>query len=429
MEIKSGTKKKVFQLHPSQKEVINDRHRYRVINAGRRFGKSVLVAWEMFARAISSEGGRIPYYAPTRDDARDIMWKMLKEICAPLIVGEANESRLEMNIKNKFGGTSLIVLYGWEAVQERGKGVGVKNNHIYFDEVAKYKNFSYGWEEILKPTLLDLKGGATFISTPNGFNHFYDLSLKENENPDWKYFHFTTYDNPYMSPEEIEKERNEMTEDRFAQEFLGEFRKREGLVYKEFRRETHVIKQLPEDLEVLYRLGGIDWGHTHPCAVITILKDYNSNYYISEEFYKQGLTEEDIIDYTVSSKFNKVFPDPENASGIEGLKRRGVNVKTVNKSSGSIVSGVNKVRELLKQNRIFVVGSCTNVIQEFEGYSYPEEKNGDINEKPLKENDDAMDAIRYVIMSDIDSNGARGPQVHYGTGNIHGNRINLNKFR
>lgn len=422
-------KNKNFNLHAAQCQVVNDTHRFRVINAGRRFGKSTLVAWEMFAMAVANENARVPYYAPTRDDARDIMWKTLKDICDPLIVGEPNESRLEINVRNQYGGVSLIVLYGWEAVQERGKGVGVKNNHIFLDEVSKFKNFEYGWEEILSPTLLDLKGGATFISTPNGFNHFYDLSLMEGTNTDWKYFHFTSYDNPFLDMEEINKKKNEITEDRFAQEYMGEFRKKEGLVYKEFRRDIHVVKEVPQDLEVVYKLGGVDWGHTHPCAVITIKKDYDGNYWITDEFFKQGLTEEDIIDYTVSAKFNKVYPDPENASGIEGLRRRGVNVKQVKKVSGSVVSGINKVREMLKQNRIRVVSSCVNVIQEFESYSYPEDKNDVINEKPLKENDDAMDAIRYVLMSDIDMPHGGAPTVSYGTSKPYGTRINIHKFR
>lgn len=419
--------KKHFTLHDGQKLVVNDRHRYRVINAGRRWGKSTLVAWEMFAMALSNDKARIPYYAPTRDDARDIMWNTLKEICAPAIVGEPNESRLEIHIKNKFNTVSLIVLYGWEAVQERGKGVGVKNNHIFLDEVSKFKNFYYGWQEILGPTLLDLKGGATFISTPNGFNHFYDLSLMEgdkNSGKDWKYFHFTSYDNPYLDPEEIAKKKMEITSDRFAQEYLGEFRKKEGLVYKDFSRLTNVIDRLPEDIEVMYTYGGVDWGHTHPCAIITIKKDYNGNYWITDEFYKTGQTESMIVDKVVSYGFNKVFPDPENASGIDALKKAGVNIRDVNKGRNSVVSGISKVQELIKQGRLKVLARCKNTIQEFEQYSYPDDKGKLPDENPEKENDDAMDAIRYVLMTDIDKNVGGAPKVHYGNNSTFINRTN-----
>ena len=431
--------KKPFTLHNTQVSAAIDTHRFRVINAGRRWGKSTLVAWEMLAIAISQENARVPYYAPTRDDARDIMWKPLKEICAPVMAGDPNEGRLEINIRNKFGGTSLIVLYGWEAVQERGKGVGVKNNHIFLDEVSKFKNFWYGWEEILRPTLIDLKGGATFISTPNGFNHFYDLYNVEMEGyptgegkgkPDkeWKSFHFTSYDNPYLPPEEIVKMKETYPGDRFAQECLGEFKKKEGLVYKDFNRTTCVLDQLPENFETALTLGGVDWGYNHPCAIITIKQDYSGIFYITDEWYKTGKTESEIVDKTVSLCYNKVFPDPENASGIESLRRAGVNVREVNKGRGSVISGVSKVQELLKQGRLKVLSRCTNVIREFESYSYPEDKSGEIDENPEKENDDAMDAIRYVLMSHADGANSSGPKVHYGTSKSFINKIRYGRL-
>ena len=417
-----------FFLHPAQSEIVKDPHRFRVICAGRRFGKSTLIAWEMFAMAVSNENARVPYYAPTRDDARDIMWKTLKDICAPLIIGEPNESRLEINIKNKFGGTSLIVLYGWEAVQERGKGVGVRNNHIYFDEVSKYKNFTFGWEEILRPTLIDLKGGATFISTPNGFNHFYDLTLLEGKDLDYKYFHFTSMDNPHLPPEELEKMKIEMTDDRYAQEVLGEFRKKEGLVYKDFKRSLHITKDSPE--QVLEKLGGVDWGHTHPAVILSVKKDYDGIYWVTDEWYHVGRTESEIVDMVASLGFYKVYPDSENASGCEALKRKGVNVRDVVKGAGSVASGISKVQEMLKQGRIKVHQSCVNTIQEFEAYSYPDNKGKLPGENPLKENDDAMDALRYVIMSDIDSGRGSAPQMHMGINkSFNSGKFNFNKLK
>lgn len=420
--------KKAFNLHPTQRTVAKDTHRFRVINAGRRWGKSTYVAWEMFAMAVAFENARIPYYAPTRDDARDIMWKALKDICGPLIIGEPNESRLEINIRNRFGGSSLIVLYGWEAVQERGKGVGVRNNHIFLDEVSKYKNFQFGWEEILRPTLIDLEGGATFISTPNGFNHFYDLSLLEGVDKDYKYFHFTSLDNPHLKAEEIQKMKLEMTDDRYAQEILGEFRKKEGLVYKDFSRASMVVDELPEMFEANYILGGVDWGHTHPCAVITIKKDYSGNYWITDEYYKTGRTESEIVDKVVSLCYNKVYPDPENASGIEALRKAGVNIREVNKNKGSVVSGISKVQEIIKQGRLKVLSHCVNTIQEFESYSYPDDKGKIANENPMKENDDAMDAIRYVLMTDMDNTSSNAPSVHYGNNKTFSSKLNWGKF-
>lgn len=417
-----------MQFHEAQAQIAADRHRFRVARCGRRFGKSWLAAWEMYAVAVSTDNGRIVYYAPTRDDARDIMWRILKEVCASSIVGDPNESRLEMNIKNKFGNTSLIVLYGWEALQDRGKGVGVKNNFAVLDEVSKYTNFEYGWQEILRPTLIDVQGGALFISTTNGFNHFYDLCNKELVDSDYKTFNFTSYDNPFLPVEEIDKMKEEMTEDRAAQEIYADFRKKEGLVYKEFSREKHITNDKPE--LTVETLGGVDFGFTHPTAVATIKRDYEGVYWVTSEWFHTGKTEDEVCEYVSMQRFNKVYPDPENASAIEALKRRGCNVREVKKGKGSILSGISTIRELLKQNRLLIHKSCVNTIQAFEMYSYAETKGNDTpNEIPAHDYSDMLDAIRYAIISDASGTMSSGPKIHYSKPQAYGrNQINFNKF-
>lgn len=416
-----------MKLTPAQSTIAKDTHRFRVIDAGRRFGKSTLISWEMFAIAISQDDARVPYYAPTRDDARDIMWGMLKKVSEPLIV-EVNEGRLEITVRNRHKGTSRMLLYGWEAVQERGKGVGVKNNHIFLDEVSKYKNFWMGWQEILRPTLTDLAGGATFISTPNGFNHFYDLYGMEGRDPDYKSFHFTSYDNPYLPVEEINKAKNELPEDRFAQEYLADFRKQSGLVYKEFSRDRHIVDSEPET--VVATLGGVDFGFTNPTAALKIRKDYAGVYWIMSEWYKTGRTEDEVVDHVVSQSFNVVYPDPENASAIESLRRKSVNVREVSKGKGSIVSGVSKVREMLKQGRIKVHRSCINTIQEFEQYAYPEGSGKETeSELPDPQFNHAMDALRYVIMTDIDLSVSTAPVISHSSQPIRrSNQIKIHKY-
>lgn len=421
--------KEQFKFHPAQEQIASDKHRFRVARCGRRFGKTVLAAYEMFVRAVAGDNARVVYYAPTRDDARDIMWRILKEVCGPLIVGDPNESRLELTVKNRHGNTSLIVLYGWEALQERGKGVGVRNNFAVLDEVSKYNNFEFGWEEILRPTLIDVKGEALFISTTNGFNHFYDLCNKELKDPDYKTFHFTSYDNPFIDPAEIKKIESEMTADRAAQEIYAEFKKKEGLVYKEFSRERHVTDELPS--EIVYTIGGVDPGFTHPAAAITISKDYFGTYWITDEWVHAGRTEDEIVEYVANQKnWSRTYPDPENASFKEALRKRHVNVREVIKGKGSVVSGINAVRELLKQNRIKIHKSCLKIIESFEKYSYPEAKaNQNPNEIPLHDFSDPLDAMRYAIVSDTGT-ASDGPKVNYSKQSSYGrNKVNFSKFQ
>jgi len=381
-------------LTPSQKIIAKDTHRFRVANCGRRFGKTILASEEIKGKAIASEC-RIAYIAPTYGQARDIIWqvliKELKEIAVKI-----NESRLEIEVNNLKGTTSLIQLRGWESIETLR---GQKFHFIVVDEIAMMRNFWIYWQEVIIPTLTDTKGEVLFISTPKGFNHFYELYNLELDNEDRKSFHFTTYDNPHIEDEEIDKLKSQMTEDRFAQEYLAEFKRTEGLVYKEFNRDKHIYKELPT-FQAQEVIAGVDFGFTNPTAVYQIIKDYDNRYWINFEWYKTGQTNDQIAEVVASLNANKVHPDPEAPEKILELKNKEINCFEVKKGKDSIKNGITKIRELLKQNRIFVNAECKNLIWEFETYSYPDKRPDNPEpEIPIKDNDHALDAIRYAIVS------------------------------
>ncbi len=407
-------------LTQAQAKIAKDSHRFRVVDCGRRFGKTTESVEEIKGKVLvdrdvrikrlllpenekenilkmSSQDeyrARVNYYAETYKDARDIAWGMLLKELEPIII-KTNDSRLELIVKNQDGQRALIKLRGWESVESAR---GTKSDFDVYDEVAKYKNFWMYWHEVLRPTLTDYLGEAIFYSTPRGFNHFYDLFNLESGDADYKSFHFTSYDNSFLSVTELEKAKKEMTEDRFAQEYLADFRKTEGLVYKEFSRDRHLFEEEPK--KVIETIAGIDFGFTNPCAVISIKRDDDNRFYVTDEWYKTQRTEGQIADHVASCKFNKVYPDPENPSAIEVLNQKGISVSEVIKGKDSIKSGINKVRELFKQNRLFIHKSCKNLISELETYSYPERRpNQPEPEVPIKENDHALDALRYAIMS------------------------------
>ena len=68
------------QLHPAQLEIFNSTARFKVVRAGRRFGKSRLAAWILIIKALQSESMDVFYIGPTFQQAKDIMWNMLKEL-------------------------------------------------------------------------------------------------------------------------------------------------------------------------------------------------------------------------------------------------------------------------------------------------------------------------------------------------------------
>src|SRR3990167_11313718 len=231
-------------LTKKQEEVIRNKSRYKVINWGRRSGKTTAFAYEALGTALTINNAKITYYAQTFGDARDIAWKIFLEVFGESVI-KKNETLLEITIRNLKGGTSIIALKGWESVVTANKGRGTENHLILLDEVAFCRGFNEYFEIVLDPTLLTTKGRAVFGSTPNGFNHFYDLTVKAQKADGWYYNHATSYDNPHNDPQWLENKKKEITEDRFSQEYLADFRKQEGLVYKEFSRERHITINQP----------------------------------------------------------------------------------------------------------------------------------------------------------------------------------------
>lgn len=381
-------------LSPAQNVIAADRHRFRVINCGRRFGKTTLAVEEIKGKMVYKPK-RVAYIAPTYQQARDIAWDTLKRELAP-ITSNINESRLELKTNTRAGEESILVLRGWEAIETlRGQHF----DFIVIDEVASMRNFWSAWYEVIRPTLLDTKGEVMFISTPKGFNHFYDLYNMEAKDTDFKSFHYTTYDNPHIPAEEIEKMKVEQTEDQFAQESLADFRKTEGLVYKEFDRAQHLFDDESGPVKVVEYIAGIDFGFNHPCAVIHVKRDHDGVYWVVDEWVRTQRTEVQIAEYVASCQFNRIYPDPENPSAIQVLNDRGLPVMEVVKGRGSVQTGINKVRELFKQNRLRIHKKCRSLIQELEMYSYKDgnDESDFISENPIKQFDDALDSLRYAI--------------------------------
>lgn len=383
------------KLTPAQSKILSDTHRFRDLVCGRKFGKTTLASEELSACAFSANDRRVMYIAPTLDDARRLMWDRLKnKFSHAKDATKSNDTRLELLIPTQDGGKSIIFLGSWEKVDNYR---GDEFDLIVFDEVQDYKDFWMGWMEAMRPTLTPRLGSALFMGTPKGFNHFYDLYNFEVKDPEnYKSFHFTTYDNPYIPVAEIEAAKLSMTEDRFSQEYLAEFRKTEGLVYKEFNRKIHTYEELPD--RNYEKVAGVDFGYTHPAAVPHVYID-GDDYYVEDEWYKSGKTDAQVAEYVAASDFNAVYPDPENPGAIKELENRNQNIREVIKGKDSVKSGIQIIREMLKSRRLHINRKCLNIIHEFETYAYDENnKQAMLKEQPIKENDHLLDALRYVVM-------------------------------
>jgi len=214
-----------IELLDWQKQVWADDTRFKIVAAGRRTGKSRLAAWMLIVNALQADKGQVFYVAPTQGQARDIMWQTLLDLAHPVVVG-AHINNLQIKLVN--GAT--ISLKGADR-PETMRGVSLK--FLVMDEYADMKPEVF--EQILRPALADQKGGALFIGTPMGRNHFYDLYKYAELEDDVSYesWHFTSYDNELLDSEEIDLAKKSMSSYAFRQEFMASFEARGSEMFKE----------------------------------------------------------------------------------------------------------------------------------------------------------------------------------------------------
>lgn len=383
------------KLHKKQAEVVNDTHRFKVVCAGRRFGKSLLARMTLLSWAAKTEG---LYWivSPTYQQGKDIHWFQGFRLEIPkFYMKRVNEQDLTIDLSNN----SRIQL---RSAENPDRLKGVKLNGLIVDEIATMRDWDWIWQEALRPTLTDFQAPAMFISSPKGYNHFYDLYLKENQDPQFKSFKFTSYDNPFIPREELDAARVTLTEDYFAQEYLAEFKTYTGLVYKVFDRHKHV-KELP-DFKPIYYIRGLDKGFRNPTACVFVGVDKDDVWYVMDEIYETGLTNPPLSLLLKQQRGDLPLEystmDSAHASDIQDLQDLGEDFLPVRKQSGEksesyVRYKIQKLTERIKADKLFIDPSCENIIAEFERYRWKERKSGDVNESevPEKAHDHLLDAV------------------------------------
>lgn len=199
---------KLHNPHPAQKQVLDCDSRFIVMMAGRRFGKSLISQTISIETAVNKK--RVAYITPTYQLGK-IFFKEIVDLL-PLEIYSKNESDLVITF---ITGGSIRFFTGERLDNLRG----LKFHLAVIDEASFIPNLEDGWLNSIRPTLTDYKGKAIFLSTPKGKNYFFSLFSKAE--PDWQSFKFTTYDNPYIDPQEIDDARRQLPEVVFEQEYMA----------------------------------------------------------------------------------------------------------------------------------------------------------------------------------------------------------------
>ena len=277
-------------LRYAQGEVFNSDKRFRLLVAGRRFGKSYLSCIELLRGAISRPGEVYFYCAPTYRMAKDIAWKELKRLVPKTWIQAKNETDLRLDLING----SSIELKGTEnAMALRGRSLA----GVVLDEAAFMERDV--WAEVIRPALADKQGWALFISTPDGTaSWFYDMwcFCGEQEWDDWQRWSFTTIEGGNVKEEEVEAAKSQLDPRTFRQEFEASFENLTGLVAVSFADEN--IDKEVADLHMLPLLLGLDF-NVDPMAGICAVKHNNTLYVFDEIMLTGGATTWDFTEEVV----------------------------------------------------------------------------------------------------------------------------------
>ena len=236
-----------FALHAKQQEVFESDARFKVVAAGRRGGKTFFAAIVLIMMGLentspagySLKNSHVWYVAPTYAQARDIMWKQIKELARP-IAKQIKEKDMTIVLPND----RYIVLKGSDN-EDTLRGVSL--SYVVLDEYADMQPGVF--DLILRPALSDMEGGALFIGTPKGKNHFYKMwqAAKSPDNLDMEAFQFCSLDNPMLSQAEVEAAKRVMSREAFRQEYEASFTTGGGSTFKE--TDFKFIEKLPGGLQ------------------------------------------------------------------------------------------------------------------------------------------------------------------------------------
>ena len=352
-----------MQLTNLQQQVSNDTSRFRVIAAGRRWGKSWLSMNEL-AKYCVTPNQKCMYVAPTYRQAKTIIWAELKDqLISRRWVKKINESELSIKLINN----SEITIRSTDNYESLRGG---KYNFIVLDECADMNPDA--WFQVLRPTLSDTLGDAMFITSPKGRNWIYDLWVSAQLTSDWSAYQFTTLSGGNVSESEIEAARRDLDIRTFQQEYEAQFVNYAGVIFYAYSDELHLKPWHKPDLTARTPLFiGCDFNNSPITAVISV-KNADTLHVIDEIQIYGSNTDELVSEIKTRYGPNRqitVFPDATgsrtntNSMGVSDhiiLERAGFKVITA-KTNPPVNETIVSVNSLFKANRLSIDPECKNL--------------------------------------------------------------------
>lgn len=387
-----------MSLSFGQKQIAKSTKRFRVVGAGRRFGKTHLSIREL-CKAASQPDQLVWYVSPSYRQSKQTVWKKLKKRLLKLRwVKRVNESELSIELVNN----STIALKGADNYDSL-RGVGL--NFVVLDECADIHQEA--WTEVLRPTLSDTGGSALFIGTPKGVgNWFYDLFMRgQGTDPQWDSWQFTTLDGGRVPLEEIEAARRDLDERTFKQEYEASFESFTGLVYYNYSPATHIQPYTGDTPRIIHC--GIDF-NVNPGSVTIAVQTANGLHVIDEIVLYSTNTQEMADELKQRYPDTKIFVYPDPAGHQRKTSALGKTDISILQDAGFVVKAprshtpvrdrINAVNSLLMtatgEARLIIDPRCKKTLEGLAKQTY---KEGTMQPDKSTGLDHMVDALGYLV--------------------------------
>jgi predicted phage terminase large subunit-like protein len=245
-----------FNLHPAQAEIHGNDARFKIVAAGRRFGKTVFSVIRCFEEALAEQNrygivlnssSEVIYVGIDREQAKRNAWPYFKTFAQEIEEATGLPVRMlektsMIELPPELGGCRIRLL----GMDDPDAARGMKLRFAVLDEYADMP--PRVWPEIIRPALADVRGGALFIGTPKGRNHFYQLVEDALDQEDWAVFNYAMDDNPLIQEDErkaLAAEYARGSSDLYEQEIKAKFIASSGQLFTD--KSFKILEQLPQE--------------------------------------------------------------------------------------------------------------------------------------------------------------------------------------
>jgi PBSX family phage terminase large subunit len=377
---------------------------FAALNGGIGSGKSIAGAVRTLYAALGSIGGQpvqTPNVgvvtAPTYPMLRDATIRTFLDIAGDLIA----DWRKSENVAVLINGSEVLFRSADNPDTLRGPNL----TYWWGDEAAYYH--ADVWRVMIgRLRQFGQQGYAWLTSTPKGHNWLYKEFVQQ-QRPDYAIFNIQTARNPFLDAAFVAGLREAYTGDFARQELEGDFVAFEGLIYPEFRRETHITTDAIGPYA--YYVAGVDWGYANPGVIQVCGVDGDGRVtLVREEYQRQRRIEEwAALARSLHDTFyiQTFYCDPSEPTFIQAFQAAGV---AAVQATNDVLPGIQAVKNRLVvrgdgRPRLRLSAEAVQTAVEFEQYAWMENRDG-VRDAPKKVNDHALDALRYACMGIEDGN-------------------------